>query len=967
MAEKTGIAAKTTKPIGKESTAKKPKANLSQSETLTNDTSVEQLLFLQRTFGNRTVTGFMQHRIQAKPKIGKANDKYEQAADRMADRVMKMDEGSLVNGHSSLVQRQEEKEEKVQTKSTGPKSGKKTQPTASSRFESRLSSTKGGGQSLPDDTRQFMETRFDADFSNVRVHTGSDAAQMNNEIDAKAFTSGRDIYFGPGKYNTGTTAGKHLLAHELTHTIQQGGAVRSKANGVTASTPDIQRSPGPLSSLLNRIARNIPGFTLITVILGKNPITDEPVPCTAENMLGAFLGMIPGGAALFNKLKTSGALAEAFTWLKRQIRILNITWTGVKALIARAWEMCSITKGFIGNMEILESVFGPPLRRIKNFAAAIAAKAKEFVLRGVLKLVGAPVNTIMRIINRGRAILGKILSNPIGFARNLLRAVKTGFGLFAGNFVKHLKASISSWLFGTLSGAGIQVPETFDLKGIFSLVTQILGLTYRNIRARIVRRLGPRGEQIVSGIERTVAFVRELVTRGPIALWEKAKEQLTNLKEMVFGAIIGWVKNTIIQKAVVKIISMFNPAGALVQAAMAIYDVIMFFINRWEQIKALAQAVINAITPIVYGRVTRAAQWVEKVMARGLTVIISFLARLVGLGGISNKIREIIKKIRRPIDRAVDKVIGWIVRKGRALFRRGRAAVRRGVEKVKAFFSIGFMMKRKRHKLEISKRGSRLRVLMASSELRPLGDRVDNALKKTTDPEVKTGLNDLKQKTEKLENDLRGGLKQKSFKTRLKFLKGTIEAFGAKHDLEDIMPAANLEDEGKVGSYSSLRGKEDLTPDHQPQTALLLKLKKVKFSFKNKTIKRKLFSETNTKIGNYTSAKGITMNMHVSRHMDTRTFKSGGSTALATSLGHMGADSDLVITTTARTEEGGRQQAIPKVKSAVSKALEDDRTWIKDIYNNPKWKLPDKVKKRAINAEGEVKSKNKEAWPEVFE
>jgi len=89
-------------------------------------------------------------------------------------------------------------------------------------LESRLSSSKGGGSSLRKDTRGFMESRFGSDFSGVKVHSDNQAVQMNRELNSQAFTHGGDIYFNQGKYDTNSSSGKHLLAHELTHTIQQG-------------------------------------------------------------------------------------------------------------------------------------------------------------------------------------------------------------------------------------------------------------------------------------------------------------------------------------------------------------------------------------------------------------------------------------------------------------------------------------------------------------------------------------------------------------------------------------------------------------------------------------------------------------------------------------------------------------------------------------------------------------------------
>ena len=90
-------------------------------------------------------------------------------------------------------------------------------------IESSLMSSKGSGSPLPSATREQMESSFGADFSNVRIHTGSNAVGMSKDLHAQAFTHGNDIYFNSGRYDTNSASGKHLLAHELTHTLQQGG------------------------------------------------------------------------------------------------------------------------------------------------------------------------------------------------------------------------------------------------------------------------------------------------------------------------------------------------------------------------------------------------------------------------------------------------------------------------------------------------------------------------------------------------------------------------------------------------------------------------------------------------------------------------------------------------------------------------------------------------------------------------
>src|SRR5207302_4544418 len=93
----------------------------------------------------------------------------------------------------------------------------------------------GSGMPLPAGVRSFMETRLAADFSQVRIHTDADAARKSAQLSARAFTVGAHIYFGDHEFQPDSAAGKELIAHELTHTIQQGKAVqRSADTAVTA-------------------------------------------------------------------------------------------------------------------------------------------------------------------------------------------------------------------------------------------------------------------------------------------------------------------------------------------------------------------------------------------------------------------------------------------------------------------------------------------------------------------------------------------------------------------------------------------------------------------------------------------------------------------------------------------------------------------------------------------------------------
>ncbi|MBX3051370.1 MAG: DUF4157 domain-containing protein [Caldilineaceae bacterium] len=109
-----------------------------------------------------------------------------------------------------------------------------------------IQSAKGSGQPLEERMRSSMEQGFGADFSGVRVHTGGQADALNRSLNAKAFTTGNDIFFGRGQYNPGSSGGQELIAHELTHTVQQGAAPvgqvqASRRTKPDASTPTVQR------------------------------------------------------------------------------------------------------------------------------------------------------------------------------------------------------------------------------------------------------------------------------------------------------------------------------------------------------------------------------------------------------------------------------------------------------------------------------------------------------------------------------------------------------------------------------------------------------------------------------------------------------------------------------------------------------------------------------------------------------
>jgi hypothetical protein len=220
--------------------------------------------------------------IQLKLSVGAPNDPLEHEADAMADKVMRMTDTPFFqsrlaesDGHvqlkpippvvpfdyhkSTSIGPDEDDYEPVQLKPLASQITPFIQTkgdgggVASDAVSGRIKSSMGGGSAMASDTRSFMESRFGTDFSDVKIHTGTESAQLSQSLNARAFTVSNNIYFNDGHYQPDTDSGKHLLAHELTHTIQQGSSVKRKSF--------IQRAPTgsvPVAPTKGRIAKTVP-------------------------------------------------------------------------------------------------------------------------------------------------------------------------------------------------------------------------------------------------------------------------------------------------------------------------------------------------------------------------------------------------------------------------------------------------------------------------------------------------------------------------------------------------------------------------------------------------------------------------------------------------------------------------------------------------------------------------------------
>jgi|GEM_PF-6953270 len=180
--------------------------------------------------------------IQTKLTIEQPDDKSEQEADRVAREVVQPIHRPAVSSQTQAVQHQMQPME--QRVADGGMA-------ASPDVESGIRRAKGGGQPLMNSIREPMEQAFDADFSRVRIHTDAQSDQLNQSIQAKAFTTGQDVFFRSGEYNPGSRDGQELIAHELAHVVQQGG-------GTMQRSPLLPQPLQPAAGVLQRVTSAFP-------------------------------------------------------------------------------------------------------------------------------------------------------------------------------------------------------------------------------------------------------------------------------------------------------------------------------------------------------------------------------------------------------------------------------------------------------------------------------------------------------------------------------------------------------------------------------------------------------------------------------------------------------------------------------------------------------------------------------------
>ena len=375
-----------------------------------------------------------------------------------------------------------------------------------------------------------------------------------------------------------------------------------------------------------------------------------------KGLVDSLIGDIfPGLAAALNEFidSTVASAKEAVTAIGE----------GLKTAVAAAVD------GLNSGIQLVISAYKTAITAALAVASAIISgdweKALLVLLEGALELAGVDKSQFYGLVGQGTDTLKSIVDDPGAFVGNMIDSVGQGFSQFADNFGTHLMGGAVDWLTGSLGEAGVTLPETWDASGIFTLVLDVMGVSGEKLRGKVEEKVG---EDNMAMLDEIWELVQSVIDGGMSGLWEHVQGKVGDLWSGLLDSALGFLMEKVVTAAVTKVASMFSPVGAIVQAVITAWNVYKFVQEQAQKISSLVENVMSSMAQIVAGQLGAAAGLIEGSLANLVPVAISLLANLLGLGGISQKVKEIIEGLQERVDSGVDFALDKFIDLGTAAF-----------------------------------------------------------------------------------------------------------------------------------------------------------------------------------------------------------------------------------------------------------------------------------------------------------
>lgn len=311
------------------------------------------------------------------------------------------------------------------------------------------------------------------------------------------------------------------------------------------------------------------------------------------------------------------------------------------------------------------------IKKLQEANKGLIDKAKDAIV-GAIKTINELKNLLLGILAKAAGAIMKIIKDPIGFLGNLVRAVGAGLNLFITNIAEHLKTGVVSWLLGTAVKAGLELPQKFDMKGIIQLIGSLLGLTWDNIKARVTRKGVP--DEAMAAVETSVPVAKNIASEGPAGAVKEIQAEAGDLKATILEKLTSYLIPTVIIAGITWILSLLNPASAFIRAVKGIIDIVTFVVTQGAQVAEFVNSVLDAVVAIANGGQAGVPKMVEVALAASVPLLIGFLASLLGIGSLANKVKQVFHAVARPVNRAIDKIVDFIATKGRKYWESAKRA-----------------------------------------------------------------------------------------------------------------------------------------------------------------------------------------------------------------------------------------------------------------------------------------------------
>ena len=595
----------------------------------------------------------------------------------------------------------------------------------------RIRARRGAGNPLPEAVRRHLEHGLNHDLGAVRIHDDAEADHLSKSVNALAFTTGTDIYFQSGKFNPNSQSGLELLAHEVTHTVQQSRGQVGKGLDPDAGLENEARDMGrklasishrslippmphvggpyargvynqrdslarvqagaaqtallsPLRSLqrqsdqtiqrsfvgdkLSELAGQIAGYKPLTMALGYDPLAGKAIQADPNVLLDALGNFVPGPFKDMLKVVREQKLVDkAWTWFKAELGKLQL-----------GKVITDIKDALSGlpNIGKAKAILETAANKVRTLVTGSARKLAEIAVTAISAGLGPVGKQIMASLSQAGDVITQVLKNPAQFAKNLMNAMKQGFTGFVDRSGKWIQQGLGDFLTGS---ANIQLPKNLNVEGVLMTALSLMDLTYAALRGRLVNELGAGSEKKIAFLEQAGGALGQL--KGGVGKAPEMKAVASQMGGEVLGGIKTEVTETLVKKGIAKVALMFNPAGAAIGAIMTAWSTIQTVIDKGKQIMSVIMNALSSIKEIAAGNVAGAATFIENTVGKALPVVFSFAANFLGIGNIGTRIKNLVKGMRQKL--GIDKFIDGIVARLKKLVGTGKQVAGQAVNAAK--------------------------------------------------------------------------------------------------------------------------------------------------------------------------------------------------------------------------------------------------------------------------------------------